>query len=322
MEYTSIFKQFYTKIEFLDRKIVNNEDGIDVIIPIINTNELFKKNLYSIYREVPINTLIIGNGGCTDISLEILKDFPRVKIIDQIKNRTLGYCIAELITQVRTEWFAYFHADVYLPPNWYDKMIKYQHQYDWYECGSYITTLVQYKAKKDMSPRAYSGSQIGRKKAFQNILPKIDDDFLYRNEDIILHELIQTEGYKYGRVLDTFHYHEVMNKRGEMEPNYQHVIIKKAPNREWEINTNKMQIKGIIKYLKPKPYLIRAVNIPLKILKEYNAINEAEFYKWVKKNNPIWLKYINIKDSFIKKIIIRFQELLNKFLNKLIEMKI
>ena len=46
------------------------------------------------------------------------------------------------------------------------------------------------------SERALSGSQMGRKKAFDKIIPIIEDDFLQRNEDIILAELIKSNSYK------------------------------------------------------------------------------------------------------------------------------
>ena len=83
MKNESIFERYYKEEIFVDRKIEKKESGIDVIIPLINTNELFERNLYSFYREIPINNLLIGNGGCTDSSIEIAKKFPRVKVFDQ-----------------------------------------------------------------------------------------------------------------------------------------------------------------------------------------------------------------------------------------------
>ena len=121
VDYKSFFEIFCEIEEFIDRKELSNENAIDVIIPLINTNTLFEKNLHSFYREIPINRLIIGNGGCTDNSIEIVKKFPRVKVIDQFKYRSQGFCIAELISHVNSEWFIYLHADVYLPEKWYEK---------------------------------------------------------------------------------------------------------------------------------------------------------------------------------------------------------
>ena len=54
------FDVIFEQQELIDRKIINNEEPIDVIIPIFNTNQLFELNLFSYYREIPINRLIIG----------------------------------------------------------------------------------------------------------------------------------------------------------------------------------------------------------------------------------------------------------------------
>jgi len=319
MEKKSFFKKYYHEEEFIDRVQLRNEASVDVIMPIFNTNPLFEKNLKSIYREIPINRLIIGDGGCTDDSLEILNKFPRVMIIDQTKNRTLGYCIAELISHVKTEWFFYFHADVYLPENWYNTMKNYQNKYDWCESDSRIVTMIEYDPNIKNVKRAYSGSQMGRKKAFTNIISKIDDDFLYRNEDIVFQQLILEDGFKYGRINDTYYYHQVMNKKGEKEPKLRRVSIEKDNDREWEIKTYIMQVKGIIKYSKPRSYLIKAVNKPLRILLQYNAIDIIDFRNWVKNTNESWLKYIVLDDPIAKKIINKLQRtrLFKTFYNRL-----
>ncbi|MHA1764670.1 MAG: glycosyltransferase family 2 protein, partial [Promethearchaeota archaeon] len=250
------FKDLFILPQFRDRKLLKNEDGIDVIVPIINTNELFESNLYSWYRSIPINRLLIGYGGGTDNSLEIVKKFPRVKIIDQTKYKdhlygSQGKCIADLISLVETDWFIYLHSDVYLPEDWYDIMKSYQNKYDWFECARENVVLIKYEEKVEKSVRAYSGSQMGRKEAFKNIIPKIEDGYLQNNEDIIFHEMILQEGYKYGKVLETKHYHQIMNK-GEKEPDYQYVFIKKKTDKNWEKKIYTVQAKGIIKYCKPK----------------------------------------------------------------------
>ncbi len=315
----SIYEIYFEKEEFLDRKKLKKEEPIDVIIPLINTNILFEKNLYSYYREIPVNRLIIGDGGCTDDSLEIVKKFPRVKVIDQTNYRSQGFCIAELISLVETDWFIYLHSDVYLPENWYDIMKKYQDKYDWYECNRRMTTLIEFDSNIKNKERAYSGSQMGRKEAFKSIIPKIQDDYLQRNEDIIFHELIEAEGFKYGRIFDTFHYHQVMNKRGDKEPKFKKITFEKAMDKEWEIKIYTMQAKGIIKYLRPKLYLIKSVNDSLKILMEYNALNIKDFKIWVKKNNKIWIKYLEFRRPIIKLMFNFLIKILKIMYNKLLK---
>jgi len=299
MDQGTIFDRYHLEKSFFDRFKEDGEEGVDVIMPIFNTNELWGKNLQSFYREIPINRLIIGDGGCTDDSIEIANQFPRVKIIDQSNRNSLGYCIKELIKNVETEWFIYLHADVYLPGDWYDNMVKYQNKYDWFECYRKMTILVEYWAQaENKAVRAYSGSQMGRKKAFKDVLPKIDDDYLYRNEDIIFRGLIEAAGFKYARISDTFHYHQVMNKKGENEPKFKKVMIEKERDEKWEKRTYDMQARGIIKYLQPKKHLIESVNSSIAKLSNLGVLNWPEFKKWVKKTNPVWLKYIRKKGSW------------------------
>lgn len=83
-----------------------------------------------------------------------------------------------------------------------------------------------------------------------------------------------------------------MNKKGEVEPKLK-IKVTREPDRESEINNLTMQAKGIIKYAKPKDYLIRAVNSTIVMLMDRNALDWREFKKWVREVNPIWLKYIS-----------------------------
>ena len=78
------FTELFDKTEFTDKYITNKEQAVDVIIPIMNTNGLFERNLFSYYKEIPIRNLFIGDGGCVDDSLQILRNFPRVKIIENL----------------------------------------------------------------------------------------------------------------------------------------------------------------------------------------------------------------------------------------------
>ena len=310
----AIFHKFYEDTTIIDRKTLKNEAGVDVIIPILNTNELFEANLCSFYREIQINKLLIGDGGCTDDSIDIVNQFPRVTVYNQKELKTLGYRIRKLIEEVSTDWFIYLHADVFLPEGWYDEMIMHRKQYDWYECYRKMTILFEYWAEKqNKAERSYSGSQMGRTEAFKNVLPKIEDDHLYRNEDIIFSELIKAEGFKYGRVAGTFHYHQIMNRRGEKEPKLKKVAIEKEADIGWEIQTSRMQLKGIVKYLQPKKYLIKGVNAQIALLLQHNALDWRDFKEWVRRTNPAWLDKISKKSYYVRVVVKTIKKLLKKF---------
>lgn len=314
MNSVNIFKKYFAEDEFVDRYESRRKEAVDVIIPLIDTNELWEKNLHSFYREIPINRLLIGDGGCTDNSIEIAGKYPRSVILDQSAYHSQGYCIKELMENVQTKWFIYLHADVYLPDGWYDEMKKHQDEYDWYECYRRMTILFEYSAEsQNTAKRPFSGSQMGRTEAFKNILPKIDDDYLQRNEDIIFGGLIEAEGFKYGRVADTYHYHQLMNKRGEKEPKLKKIAIEKESDTAWEIKISEMQIKGIIKYLPPKKYLIKGVNGHIAILLRHKALDWSEFKEWVKRTNPAWLDKINKKTYYRQAATETIKKILKKF---------
>jgi len=291
----TIFEEYYNQPTFQDRFLKEKELGVDVIIPVLNTNVLWKTNLYSFYREIPINNLLIGDGGCTDDTLEILNEFPRVKIINQLGYKSQGYSIKELMLNVETEYFIYLHADVYLPSGWFDSMYNYREKYDWFECFRKMTIQFEYPNYVAHSQeRAYSGSQFGRSDRMKKIINDvIDDDYLQRNEDIIFMELIRENGGTYGKIPDTFHYHQVTNKKGELEPHFESVNIVRKTDPVWEKKIFIMQYKGIIKYLQPKQYLINNVFLSILKLKNQQEFDWKEFKSWVKKTNPVWMKHIN-----------------------------
>lgn len=301
MQEGSIFRQYYSNPQFYDRYEAEDLDGVDVIIPVINTNELWERNLLTFYREIPINRLLIGDGGCTDDTIDIVEEFPRVTVFDQTEYETQGYCIKELIEQVETDWFVYLHADVFLPDGWFDEMATHRDDLDWFECFRRHTVLVEYENEnQNEAGRALSGSQMGRTEAFDGKLDEIDDDYLQRNEDIVFSELIDRDG-SYGRVADTFHYHQVMEREdpqssfGEDEPQVTQVTIDKERAPEWERKVAEMQAKGIIKYTSPKPYLVNIVGGAIYELMQLDAFDEAEFKTWVENEDPEWAAALSYK---------------------------
>jgi hypothetical protein len=288
----SVFKKYYTDQPFVDRFLLGKEPGIDVIIPIIHTNELWEADLRSLYREVPVNRLLIGDGGCIDGSVDIARKFPRVIIQDHKAYKTLGFSIRKLIESVETEWFLYPHSDVYFPEGWFDVMKKYQGKYDWYGCTMRHTVMVEYDVP--YGERPWAGTQIGRTKAFGKGLEKIDDDFIYRQEDFVWRRIIEENGFKEGRVDETFHYHQTMHRPTPTGRKVKEVRLVTDMTREEDIRTWDMQVRGIIKYLRPdSDWKIQTLDGGLYRLLELKAIDWAEFKRWVAVTNPEWLAYIS-----------------------------
>jgi hypothetical protein len=296
----SIFKEFYTEKPFVDRYVEENGTiAVDVIIPLIHANELWETNLKSFYREIPINNLLIGDAGCLDKTIDAVSQFPRVKIFDHRHFVSQGFSIRKLIEAVETERFIYLHSDVYLPLNWFIDMEKYSSRFDWVECSPHLTILYDTPLEHRNVDRPFSGAQVGVTKSFKDILPIIEDDFLLRNEDIILAELLQGAGYSYKRIHDVFHYHQEMDKESPWRRKVKPFKLQYEMNPNDEIKIYNMQVKGLIKYLTPRedmPLDVYEYYLGLRRLKALNALDRNELHEWIKEVNPDWL-------SFHKKIM-------------------
>src|SRR5205807_340309 len=146
--------------------------------------------------------------------------------------------LRHLIEAVRTDWFVYLHSDVFLPPGWFATMSAHRREWDWFECDQRITILADYLLDQKGAARAFSGSQMGRKSAFEKVTSAIDDDYLYRNEDIILATLVARAGFRYGKATDTFHFHQVMHKPSPWGRKVRHVGIDLEIARDEDIRAN------------------------------------------------------------------------------------
>lgn len=290
----SIFSQYFTAHPFEDRYINSTKDAVDVIIPVIHTNELWFENLQSIYREIPVRRLLISDGGCKDNSIEIVAKFPRVVILDHSDYVSLGFCLRKLIEAVESTWFVYLHSDVFLPSGWFEKMCHHQSEYDWFGCPQRITAMVEFSHVDSMSGiiRPYAGSQMGRKEAFVKGISAVEDDYVYRQEDLVLLDVVERHGFRHGFVEDIFHYHQVMHKESPWARKLTSVSVSVEWSREEEIRAANMQARGIIKYLKPSLSLAIEVETQLYRLIKLQAIDLHDFFAWVRSVNPEWVGWI------------------------------
>jgi hypothetical protein len=298
-EAPSIFSTYFTPAEFVDRYQRDRDRAVDVIIPIIHTNEIWSVNLLSIYREIPVARLILGDGGCIDGSLEIARKFPRVEVLDHRGFTSLGYSIRRLIEATEMEWFVYLHSDVFLPPGWFDAMSAHGSEYDWFESYQRLTILADCPFNTAHQKRAYSGSQMGRRLPMQQVVKSIDDDFLYRNEDIILGSLATRAGLRYGKVPETFCYHQLMHKPSPWRRAVRRVDIDMDVGRDEEVRAHNTYARGIIKYLDPvgaSDGIIKSVRFAMRRLIELEATTAAELRYWIGNTSPNWLPHVDVKN--------------------------
>lgn len=288
----SIFGRYYAQEPFVDRYLTSSDGAVDIIIPVLHSNELWRSNLISIYREIPVHRLRLGDAGCKDETLTIARQFPRVEIYDHSSFKSLGYSVKELIRAVETEWFCYFHSDVYLPEGWFDTMRAHQAEYDWFGCPMRITALVEFPLVDDVRP--YAGTQMGRKAAFTGGLDRIGDDYVYRQEDWVFAGIVEDGGFRHGKVEDTFHWHQVMQRiYGDMRRarRFKQVTFDVEIAPEEELFTAETHLRGTIKYLKPNPYHVNAAEANFRYLQNLGKI-DPEFYDWVDRTNPEWLSFL------------------------------
>jgi hypothetical protein len=302
-ETQSIFARYYAHEPFVDRYESNGDGAVDVVIPVLHSNELWKSNLISIYREVPVRRLLLGDGGCGDDTLVIARQFPRVTIYDHSAYKSLGHSVKQLIKAVESAWFLYLHSDVYLPSGWFDTMRSHQSEYDWFGCPMRITALLEYPLVDPVRP--YAGTQMGRKAAFSGGLERIDDDYVYRQEDWVFARIVEDGGFRHGKVEDTFHWHQMMPRfygGGGRVRKFKQIAIDVEMTPEEERYTADTQVRGTIKYLNPEPHHVRGALGNLEYLHKSGMIDFKEFYRWVARTNPEWLAFLPLP-AFVKSAV-------------------
>ncbi|MEM2293774.1 MAG: glycosyltransferase family A protein [Nitrososphaerota archaeon] len=103
-----------------------NERPFTVDVVLLTKNSMkpcLPECVRSIYKNIPVNRLIVVDGGSNDGTIRFLKTFPNVTIIDDTKgNRATARQIG--INAVKTEWFLFVDSDVILSNDWFNEAWK------------------------------------------------------------------------------------------------------------------------------------------------------------------------------------------------------
>jgi len=95
--------------------------AVDVVMLTKNSEHLLGKCLASLYRNVPVNQLIVVDGFSTDRTLKILdaanERYGNVKVLSV--NGSRARARERGIAQVTTDWFMFADSDVVLSPGWF-----------------------------------------------------------------------------------------------------------------------------------------------------------------------------------------------------------
>lgn len=277
-----------------------NDIKLDIICPVYWIDEMFfERNVESWIKELPINDIYLGinNPKITDYILKLIpnvmkKKINMVHIDDQTHLKTLGACLRDLMKIVNTEWFVYLHSDAFITPYAFEIMKNYMkpevgiiesERFHWdgatsYVYNQYIIPSYTYDNYYNID-RAFSGFQIFQKKAVQSIIDKIEDDYIYRNEDLIFQYECLMNGYIYKKTLG-MHIHQIFNKKWTFP----------------EAEANLMQVKGLIKYTEPLPRITKEVFLNvLKHLKSHKIITIYEILKFCDKLKKKYWKRLILK---------------------------
>lgn len=245
---SDIVRRMYSSEAFQDRFEEDPDGGITVIIPAAHVNLFWNANLLSIYREIPVAQLLVGDAGLDQDALATLRKFPRVSIFDH-SGFTLGFSLRELILSVETEWFSYLHSDVFLPPDWFSSIDKHRASADWIGCRMIQTTI--WVAENPYGERPYAGAQVGRTAAFVPEIEMIEDDYVWRQEDFVLAGIVESKGLKVLNADDAFHFHQLTHKTSEIwNPSLSFTVSSRLNDTE-SARVAETQLFGIVKYVSP-----------------------------------------------------------------------
>ena len=262
---------------------------MDLICPIYWLDEnLFFRNVQSWIKELPLNKLILGvNNPKLDLSESLYSEEKEIisqdwDYIDQLHLKTLGACLADLMKRVETDWFIYVHSDAFITPYAFEVMKPYIKK----EVGIIESERLHWDGTMSLMhneyeipfytfdnyyniDRACSGFQIFQKKAVQSAINMIEDDYIYRNEDLIFQFHCLLNGFTYQKTL-AMHIHQTFNTKWTFP----------------EDKANLMQVKGLIKYTNPLPRVTKMVFLnALKYVKINNVATIYELLKFCDKLN-------------------------------------
>jgi hypothetical protein len=257
---------------------------LDVVCPVYWVNEYFELNVESWIRELPVKHLIFGIN-----NPEVIDNFALYPYFDQTKLKTLGACLVDLMKRVTTDWFVFMHSDARITPGAFKLMEEHikpsvgiieSERLHWNGGTSvsrgYHIPVYTYDSYYYMD-RAFSGFQIIQKKAIQNTIDKIEDDYIYRNEDLIFQYDCIMNGYEYVKTL-AFHIHQTF-------------IQKWTFSQEEAFD---MQWRGLVKYTEPFDRItMNPCLMSLKYMKVKGGLRITDVMRFCRKlNKKKWLRYI------------------------------
>ena len=99
------------------------DEKVDVVMLTKNSERMLKECLASVYKNIPVNNLVVVDGYSVDLTLKILEQFQKkygnVVLIQD--GGTRGRARQKAISRVGTDWFMFVDSDVILSDGWFEK---------------------------------------------------------------------------------------------------------------------------------------------------------------------------------------------------------
>ncbi len=101
-------------------------DPVDIVLLTMNSERKLEDCIASVYANVPVAKMIVVDGGSTDRTLKILREFNdkygNVQVIHDKGNRATAR--QKGIGAVTADWFIFVDSDVVLCRDWYKKALE------------------------------------------------------------------------------------------------------------------------------------------------------------------------------------------------------
>ena len=310
------FGVFYDRLLAEPPTMRSEYPAVDVVMLTLDADNFLHRCLCSLYREVPVNRLLVCDGGSKDSTKAIFQDYPRVLFFARPDIRTMGKAYEFLFNQVETEWCVIIDADLELQEDGFDKMCQKRQELDVMECGE--RTLVYHFARdfpsaKLDTTRPGDSCYLARTKALSSF--HCDDDYIWRITDFFFRQQVEKAGFKYGKVpVRRFHHEtERVPYTSDEEKIYQKMV---CPEPQWIIiDKNKLEAimmkyaMGIVKYLDPAFPLV-------KLDSAFDSVILRLDRNWVAENGPAWLPRYDREVSWLRK----GRKKLRSFVGKIVRM--
>jgi len=98
---------------------------VDVSVVTYNSGKTLDKCLNSIEKYVPVNRLLIGDGGSTDNTLKIARDHGAKIYLFRGEENKIGRIRYKLAELAETDWLLYVDSDVYLYQTFWPRVSRY-----------------------------------------------------------------------------------------------------------------------------------------------------------------------------------------------------